>query len=72
MDKYWVLPALLAVLVLIGTCAPYDDTDDAAARKRSGMRLYTDHGTGCQYLGGLFSLTPRLSSNGKQVCGGQQ
>ena len=44
-----------------------DDTDGKSVR--SGMELRTDFGTGCQYLeskGG--GITPRLKSDGRQVC----
>jgi hypothetical protein len=47
------------------------DSTDKSRWNRSGMKIYTDHKTGVQYLstgGGLFSsrfLTPRLSSDGK-------
>ena len=51
----------------------YDDTDDVENRIRSGMVLYIDHGTGCQYLStrSLFTvgtLIPRVDSRGKHVC----
>lgn len=36
---------------------------------RSGMRLHTDHETGCQYLS-RGGLTPRLDRDGKHICGG--
>jgi len=50
---------------------PKDDTDPPDGR--SGLILYTDAKTGCQYLSApsLFSktpLTPRLGENGKQIC----
>lgn len=36
---------------------------------RSGMNIYTDHLTGCQYLEVPFSgVTPRLGTDGKQIC----
>jgi len=35
---------------------------------RSGMRLHTDHETGCQYLS-RGGLTPRLDRDGKHICG---
>lgn len=45
----------------------YDDTDGHSTR--SGMKLRTDYGTGCQYLettdGGI---TPRLDSAGSLMC----
>ena len=43
-----------------------DSTD--APDQRSGMRLYTDHLTGCQYLGTKSGLTPRRDAAGKIIC----
>ena len=46
----------------------YDDTDHPSG-ERSNMALRTDHGTGCQYLETLWGgITPRLNSDGKQIC----
>jgi hypothetical protein len=48
--------------------APYNATDDAAAEVRSGMRLHTDHETGCQYLSiRSAGLTPRLAADGSHM-----
>lgn len=64
-----ILLILLIVLVLVPILSPYDDTDDRENRQRSGMYLFTDHGTGCQYLGRILGgLVPRLDQDGKQVC----
>ena len=51
----------------------YDDTDDVVNKVRSGMVLYTDYNTGCQYLStrSLFTvgtLIPRVDSAGKHMC----
>lgn len=47
--------------------SPHNPTDPAVGR--SGMRLYRDTGTGCEYLAPLFGgLTPRMDSTGKQMC----
>lgn len=67
------LKTALGVVVIILILAavreiPYDDTDNVDTGKRSGMGLYTDHGTGCQYLGRSGSLTPRLNKDGKHIC----
>lgn len=61
---------LIAMSLINYLLNPYDDTDNFEKKERSGMRLYTDHKTGCQYLrAGLFSgLTPRLGADGKQIC----
>lgn len=50
---------------------PYDDTDPAShgGSGRSGLYLYTDAGTGCQYLSKPFDvLIPRLDASGKHIC----
>lgn len=45
----------------------YDSTDKKP--ERSGLGLYTDAMTGCQYLSAKGSgITPRLDENGKQIC----
>lgn len=61
--------SVLAVSYAAGTFfpRPYDDTD--ADGQRSGMALYTDAGTGCQYLSvHRTGLTPRLDADGRHVC----
>lgn len=46
----------------------YDDTDNYADRQRSGLVIYTDHRTGCQYLSRfLGGLTPRLDKNSEHI-----
>ena len=59
----------LLVALAVDWLTPYDDTDDVANGERSGMILYTDNLTGCQYLkAGLFGgMTPRLDREGQQV-----
>lgn len=45
-----------------------DDTDGLT---RSGLALYTDTATGCQYLSANGSgITPRMDKDGYQVCKG--
>ena len=44
------------------------DNTDPIEGWRSGMSLYTDELTGCQYLGTLGALTPRLAPEGHQIC----
>lgn len=69
----WICVAII-VLGLIGSIVGYpqkDDTDPSDGR--SGLKIYTDSGTGCQYLsvsGG--GVTPRLSVDGQPICGAQQ
>lgn len=73
----FILKCAVAFCLFIATMAiidalfnPYDDTDNLEKKKRSGMRLYTDHKTGCQYISpSIFGgLTPRLGADGKQIC----
>lgn len=53
-------------ITLLGRCAPRDDTDPPG--ERSGMSLYIDHRTGCQYLGIPFGgITPRVDGAGRHV-----
>lgn len=35
-----------------------------------GVSIYTDKATGCQYLVTLNGITPRMQSNGLQICVG--
>lgn len=63
----------LVVIALFSYFQPYDSTDDEENKERSGMRLYTDHQTGCQYLSGSnflgpTGITPRLDGNGNHIC----
>lgn len=66
----------LAAVVLLTFFAQWAINDARPARDdsdppdgHSGMTIYTDHLTGCQYLKkGGSSLTPRLDRDGKQIC----
>ena len=63
----------VVIVLILSYFMPYDSTDDKSNRKRSGLKIYTDHLTGCQYLSGsgLFGatgLTPRMDENGNQIC----
>ncbi|AJC68418.1 MULTISPECIES: hypothetical protein [Dickeya] len=43
-----------------------DDTDGV---NRSGLSLYTDAATGCQYISaGGSGITPRMDKDGYQIC----
>lgn len=57
--------ALRALINLTGY--GLDDTDQADGT-RSGLHLYTDAATGCQYLGtAQGGITPRQLPNGKHM-----
>jgi hypothetical protein len=67
---FWLLTIWIVGMILISNHNPvYDDTDNATTKERSGLILYTDYGTGLQYIGGgLFGdIIPRLDANGKHV-----
>lgn len=69
----WICAAII-VLGLIGSAVGYpqkDDTDPSGGR--SGLKIYTDSGTGCQYLSvSSGGVTPRLNADGHPICGAQQ
>jgi len=71
LDTHWKIIGVWAALVLLilwflPMLIDRDDSDSPT--ERSGLTLYTDHLTGCQYFGKTFSLTPRMNQEGKQVC----
>lgn len=61
----------ILILLLVYKIFPlkYDSTDNWETQKRSGLVLYTDYGTGLQYIkGGPFGgITPRIGRDGKQM-----
>ena len=63
-----VIVFLLAFFIAsMSTEREYDSTDNG--KERSGLSLYTDHMTGCQYLeaGRMGGITPRLNGYGEHV-----
>lgn len=63
----WIIAAIIFGLLQFANIVPRDDTDSAT--QRSNLRLYTDHGTGCQYVAKFWgSPVPRMNAEGKQVC----
>lgn len=59
--------AILFGLNIINEFVPHDNSDPPNGG-RSGMSVFTDYLTGCQYLSQRGTLTPRLDKNGKQIC----
>lgn len=54
-------------LWILDKAVQYDDTDPVHGR--SGLSIYIDNRTGCQYLGvWVFGITPRLQADGTQIC----
>lgn len=73
-DLYYALIVIFSSLMLaipagllIGTASNDRDSTDPKDG-RSGMRLYTDAMTGCQYLSAGGGITPRLDSDNMIVC----
>ena len=65
-----VVCLIIWLVAIVGDwLTPYDDTDDIESGVRSGMVLYTDNLTGCQYLKGSFfaELTPRVNGKGRHI-----
>lgn len=59
-------------IAAIGFFSGNYDRDDTDGQNRSGLKPYTDHLTGCQYLSTINgNLTPRLAFN-KQHYGCKQ
>ena len=68
---WWVVCIILITYLLNHFNVGFDDTDNHDTHIRSGLVIYTDYRTGCQYLqGGFFgdNITPRLGKDGKQIC----
>lgn len=72
--EYWypaliVFFALTIVFCFIASTIQDAQTDVAdPTAGRSGMYVYTDKLTSCQYLGKDGAITPRLNNEGKQIC----
>ena len=61
---------LLVVLVTASSSRTYNSTDNKQTKERSGIKIYTDNLTGCQYLRfGIFGGTlPRVKDNKHLGC----
>lgn len=58
---------LTFVLAILANQTPFDDSDRPP--NRSGLSVRIDARTGCHYLGnGSQGITPRLASDGRQIC----
>ncbi len=59
----------LILLIMLVVCWGRTGRDDSDGKERSGLIVYTDNLTGCQYLGTVVgAITPRLDKDGKIVC----
>lgn len=66
---FGVAVALLIIFGVQWVLFKLDVSRDATdGETRSGLALYTDHETGCQYLGNGNGLTPRMDAQGYQMC----
>lgn len=70
----YCISVIIVILLINWLCSitPFwrDDTDEPGwFGTRSGVKIVTDHKTGCQYLyASRGGLTPRLDSDGKHIC----
>jgi len=65
-QKPWIPYALIfvGVWILVNTLDGCTDDSDKSGWDRSGLRIYTDHKTGVQYVGNTFGgLHPRIYSD---------
>jgi hypothetical protein len=55
--------------ILFGAIFNYFSAKDStdSPTRRSGLRLYTDHLTGVQYIGNKYGLTIRINKHGQPV-----
>jgi len=70
--RYYIIGYLVGSVMLViffNSVRPYDDTDDIVNKIRSGLSLFTDNKTGCQYIkGGYFNqMTKRVNGEGDHV-----
>ena len=63
-----LLVVIFGISFLIDLCRSTDNTDKSKFT-RSGLSLYTDYGTGLQYIkGGFFgNMMPRLDKHGRHM-----
>jgi len=67
-NAFFFLMGLMWAFIIYDWFRPFHPVDDTDfPDHQSGMWLYTDHLTGCQYLY-RGSLTPRMDADGKQIC----
>lgn len=64
----WTFAAIILAVTLYGVFVGADKDSTDGENERSGMNLYTDALTGCQYLSAGGGLTPRIDSDGEPVC----
>jgi hypothetical protein len=58
--------ASLALAVWVANAFYHAGRDATDGDKKSGLFLYTDYGTGVQYVGTMYGgLSPRMDKNGK-------
>lgn len=72
MNKKTMIRVLLFMICFsasLSYVAPYDDTDNTETNERSGLKLFTDYGTGCQYIAPAFgSIYPRMDGRKHVGC----
>jgi len=62
---------IICMLFLAGCSSNDDGQMQTKELTKSRVYVYTDTGTGCQYVAtvlGAEGLTPRMGADGKQIC----
>jgi len=68
MNPITIVVSIIALTYLLYFGFKYDTSDDKINKKRSGLIVYTDYGTGMQYLSTWSgTLIPRLDVDGNHV-----
>lgn len=57
---------LFLLAVVVAGCSERDDSDPKEGR--SGLHIYKDALTGCEYLSPGVGMVPRMGTDGKQIC----
>ena len=71
-DKLWTILGIIGMILVItwvlNTMGLMVDDSDLNGFNRSGLRVHTDHKTGCQYLSAVFGgVTPRVDLAGRII-----
>jgi hypothetical protein len=74
MDNFWrEMVCAIIFGAIIGKAIANWDRDDTDVPKgegrRSGLSLFKDAGTGCEYVGIFGALIPRVDASGNHICG---
>jgi len=69
-NLFYLLASIFLILMMawMFSRSGFDDSDKTRS-ERSGLMIFTDHKTGCQYVGTILGgITPRLTAQGTILC----